>query len=165
MGTSFLLKDKDGRVCGYLIQCDKTIRCRIDGKLDETAEVLCVFDDGSWKGFSALSCEREQLWEGQFRKLACACVVQDGEILLNAGKNALQATREIIRQRMPEKVDGEKAHPKMTMRRERDDRQLIENRYVQMNNGQTNRWPQRRWPPPVCMLDGEYERGIWKPAE
>ena len=64
-----------------------------------------------------------------------------------------------------EKYDYHKAEKTASDRRKNHLIQRDEYRDVQMNNGQTNRWPQRRWPPPVCMLDGEYECGIWKPAE
>jgi len=143
MSTSFLLKDASGRVWGYLVQCDKTIKCRMNRRLDEPAELLCMCGDGTWESFSAPSDEKEQLWERRCSRITGAAVIQNEELLLDTGKEALHMAKEIIRRKEEEKKTDKRIREKLPVQIEQDTLPLPEERKRQPDIGETHRWPQR----------------------
>jgi len=152
MGGSFVLKDADGRLAGYLMQGMDQIRCRMNSA-GKAGEIL-LFDEGSACTRYPLDGSVEQSWRDGGRKIVGAVAVIEGRAAADSGAEARRMYERLQRRekRTTEPACAGRAEeaPKRETAPEKP-----------AYSGAACSLPQRRWPPPACMPDAEYRGGQW----
>ena len=156
VGRSVVLKDLKGRPQGYLREAQSGILCR--AALNEPAELLIAFDDGTQEACALEPGRNEQLLAFRDRCFCSGCVFRDSELLLLTDDAARQMyharmARVCRKKKTDDKTENLQAGEKtdacqVPAESERDARQK-------------NGFPARRWPPPVCWDTASYECGRW----
>ena len=152
MGGSFVLKDADGRLSGYLMQGMDQIRCRMNSA-GKAGEIL-LFDEGGACTRHPLDSSGEQSWRDGGRKIVGAVAVIEGRTAADSGAEARQMYERLQRREKriaaPARAGGTQDAPKRETAPEKP-----------KHSGAACSLPQRRWPPPACMPDAEYRGGQW----
>ena len=143
MGDSFLMRDKEGNVQGYIIWQGARICCRISGALRDGMLYLRDERLKEWM-FELQNDGRENLFAYAGKKIKAAFVL-DGNRLAYASDwyeqppaNCRKAETEAVKEK---KMDSEEG--------------------VNAQKAPERQWPERRWPPPPCMTKARYEQGMW----
>lgn len=163
MKKSFLLKDRDGRACGYLQIQHRVLRCRITGASENGVQrdLILYSDAEQVERFSlALASEEQrfQLSMHEGKTVSGAVLLQDGHMHLTTDERTVQVYERSRRRQ--EKAEKAKVQPAVTIVSEKHTppandsvNELPEQRAIE--------WPQRRWPAPVCMTEAAYVQGRW----
>ncbi|MBR5560691.1 MAG: hypothetical protein IKU73_04685 [Clostridia bacterium] len=167
MAKSFVFRDRERRIVGYLQQHPNEIRCRING-IGQAADLI-VYRAGEQEmrlHMDAGGCEQRFRDSGQH--ISGAVVVQGetlrcftDDVAADAYERAWRSKMEKLRRtdRMPLRKEVEKAAAQNE--RKAEEVTLPEGNREQ----QAYRWPERRWPPPVCFSDAAYVQGRWMERE
>ena len=154
MGRSILLKDKKGRILGYVIYDGQYGRVKITGAsgacllilLDEHGRRMMypVRDDGMEECFA---CDHEPLY--------AAVLNESGKFLLSDGQREI---REEWMERASVQLFG--CDDEARSGRDEDDEDMEERE--ERKEKEERPTPERRWPPPPCMQNAVYEDGRWQ---
>lgn len=163
MARGFLLKDKDGRVGGYLQIQHQTLRCRLtQANEKESQDELILFSNDRQAMRLRLAFERaEQCFQNlssEEQEISGAVVVRNGQVHLHTDECTARAyERSQKKQRSAESTHGRIENTRISEKTDTDGCHSQRVIPVQIKD----EWPQRRWPPPACMPDAVYIQGRW----
>lgn len=160
MGKSFVFKTPGGRLVGFLQQNQGMIRCKAEA---EAGTVLTLIDEtGGLRTHTLNGDGVEQAWTDEGGTLVGAYALSEERLLFDSGAKAHQAALTALTRREKQKNAvskpdsdreprrvGSTAPPPSALRQEK---------YA---DGAAREWPQRRWPPPPCWQQAQYQQGKW----
>ena len=173
MAKSLLLRDREGRMCGYLQLNQNVLRCRITvwevhakTNAHTEAELIVYKASGDEERFPVEACGCEQCFPASVQSLSGAVIVQRGNLRLFTDEKSAQRYERAQRQKPKETQET-----KITMPQE--EKGMQEEGKAALSAAppadeparQEFSWPQRRWPPPVCMPSAVYLQGRWVEQE
>ena len=151
MAKSFVLKDREGRMGGYLQLHQDEVRCRLT---DASIEAKLIVYGRQSQYLHMEAGGREQRFPAAGADIRGAVVVK-GEQLCFATDEASKLQFERTQQETNRQSNQKN---KISGRESK--------RYEQTSSSvpacDMKRWPQRRWPPPVCWSSAVYDQGRWK---
>lgn len=151
MNESYVLKEKNGAVRGYVMARNGRVRVRLPVG-EGTARVFLLYDDGSRSFERKLDgTETEHAKEG---RLLGAYVCAEGKLLMETGEAARSAFEQAQRRILPART---------TRKEER--RRETENQREWKRESIKTETAERRWPPPPCMPGAKYVNGAWRISE
>ena len=145
--NSFLLKDKDGRVRGYLLRTGEEICCRLSVAYRDAE--LFVYEQQNGVCFHLTASDAEQRFPYRDTEIKCVVVFSQGQMVL--ASDWVYAADTLL-------------HTGAKKKKEEKQSSLIpsENKPETENaENQPRLWPQRRWPPPPCLTGARYHGGQW----
>lgn len=163
MAKGFLLKDKDGRVGGYLQIQHQTLRCRLtQAKENESKDELILFsnDRQAMRLQLAFECAEQcfQNLSSEEQEISGAIVVRNGQVHLHTDEcTACAYERSQKKQRSAESTHRRIENTRISEKTDTDGCPSQNDIPVQIKD----EWPQRRWPPPACMSNAVYIQGRW----
>lgn len=159
MAKSFLLRDRDGHVSGYLQIQQHTVRCRLTESTEELRdELILQCNDKQAECFALKSGNAEQCFSfssSKGQEISGAVVVQEGRVHLYTDEKAVR----IHDQCLERKKDSERQSESAVRSERTDDR--LQPSLKRSSHWQEYVWPQKRWPPPICIPDAVYHQGQW----
>ena len=153
--NSFLLKDKDGRVRGYLLRTGEEICCRLSVTYRDAE--LFVYEQQNGVCFHLTASDGEQRFLYRNVEIRCAVVFSLGQMVL--------ASDWVYADALPQTGAAEKKEKEKEEEKEKKQSSLVlsENKPLKGEEEQPPRlWPQRRWPPPPCLMGARYHGGQWR---
>ena len=147
--NSFLLKDKDGRVRGYLLRTGEEICCRLSVTYRD-AELL-VYEEQNGVSFHLTASDTEQRFPYRDTEIRCVVVFSHGQMVLTSDwvyADTLPHTGAV------DKTEKEEGEISSVPSENKPEKENAEN--------QPRLWPQRRWPPPPCLTGARYSGGQWR---
>lgn len=152
MSKSFVLRDKNGHLSGYLMQREGKIHCRIqDGK---SHGILSILGDEGVIAEQEMSREQQEfVWDTEGKEAKGAYLSKEGTLLLHTGELAVQAfLRQTSGQHRQAEKEFEEEQKKNERHQKAHDPEKEEKRF---------QFPECRWPPPVLLNQPEYRDGRW----
>lgn len=167
MAKSFVFRDRERRIAGYLQQNRDEIRCRITGIEQEADLIVYHADDQETRlHMDAVGCERR--FPDLGRPVSGAVVVQGDALRLFTDVAAADAYERARRR----KAEKQRRADSMPMRETVEKAAAPEGEKAEeltLPDGKTEQpgysWPERRWPPPVCLPGAAYVQGRWMERE
>lgn len=166
MNNTFLLKDKSGCVSGYLMQYGTGIKYRSNCSMEDKAELILLFENGMSET-KVLSGTGEMVWKDLSDKIEGALVISsENIILLSTGKAACKRWQEEQTKLYSKRFCSNKTEIQK-QKIETDVQRAVASSSHAPEIQYTGKhiWPERRWPSPPCMKDGEYRGGKWRSGE
>jgi len=175
---SFVFRNQNKRICGYLLQRGSEIHVQFQNR-GHSARVSIVYEDGEIKSKEIARDGDETVWMDEDKGIIGAYVEQADRILMDTGEAAqcafLQQKQRMIRNRANTEKD-EMAKKLMNMHADEKgvsvtEKDRSENRKTAENEKKTDdlqkecfemyTMPQRRWPPPALLRCPVYRNGRW----
>ena len=167
MAKSFVFRDRERRIAGYLQQnCDE-IRCRITG-IEQDADLIVYHVDDRETRFHMDAGGCEQRFPDSGRYILGAVVVQGDLLRLFTDEAAAEAYERAYRR----KKEKQRRADRTTLREDAKKAAAPEGEKAEeltLSDGKTEQpgysWPERRWPPPACLPGAAYVQGRWMERE
>lgn len=164
MAKTFVMKDDQGRIGGYLIQNDDCVFCGLCHALEGTK--LFIMDECGEESRYELMGKKEQTFRFSGKAIVCAYVCRGNELLMDTGERAksYRESRKMERISLEIKRENGNAITKIKTEDTEAKKTEIETAARQIEPWDTcskTPFPERRWPPPVVMDDAVYLDGRW----
>lgn len=153
MKESYVLKRRNGAVCGYIMARDGQLCARLPDE-DGAAQIAAIYEDGI-RTFEGKLDGAESAYPSGGKHLLGAYVCSEGKLLMDTGEAARAAFERAEKRQTPESTrkkteeDGERISARREAGHAADEPAA---------NGTT----ERRWPPPPCMPGAKYVNGAWQ---
>ena len=176
---SFVFRDRDDRLCGYLIQQEERISCRLYDNVTG-ASLAAATEDGAVMRVELQGGLKEYAWDGGCGEIYAAYVELGGVLLMDTGEEGRMLFRKAAADRQRVKPEKEKeacvpAAPAEQAATEQSAGGQLEcgteapaaaepdvRHGKGADDGQNRAYPQRRWPPPILMRAPVYASGRWR---
>lgn len=150
---NFVLKDRDGRMGGYLQLHRGTVRCRL---MDAGIEAELMLFGPQNRSLHIEPGGREQCFSYAGEQISGA-VVADGEWLCLSTDEASVYEFERTQQQKRRRTGKQTG-----LAEQRTEQLEAEHPAHDAHDCHEKPWPQRRWPRPVCWPSAVYDHGQWK---
>ena len=149
MGKSYVLKEKNGNVCGFIMQTGRCLSFRITA-LPTKPLLLTIVYAGEEYISIAIEDSDEHQQNTDRSELVGAYAMSDGKLLMDTGEEALNAyyTRENSLERTT-RMNTSDAWDRHVATYSSDSRPTVA--FAK----------ERRWPPPPCVLQPRFQNGRW----
>ena len=152
MRESYVLKRRNGEICGYIMARNGQLCVRLpDDK--GMAQITAVYADEG-RTFEGKLDGSENTYAGSGERLLGAYVCSDGKLLMDTGEAARSAFERAERRKtsVQKPQSALKRNAREEMEQAREQREIREDK---------TEAAERRWPPPPCMPGAEYVNGAW----
>lgn len=178
MQKNFVFRNREGRLCGCLVQREEEISCRLYDSADN-ARLTIALQDGSIRRYDIAGGGRESTWKHEGKPVCAAYVESGGALLMDTGETARKLYRDTAFRKKRNSTEREtetKAAGNQEQTKEKKSfdcgsasppAALLEtaDAGTQLQNSADTKemriYPHRRWPPPVLMLAPVYSSGRW----
>lgn len=151
LASSFLLRDENGRIGGYVVCGDQGIRSRLSGA--PAQRTLRLRFEQETRDYAIFRGGDEQLIDSDRGQVISACVMEGGSVCLASDwRKACLKTEEnapVKHTGVPEEIDDSANET------------AAEGTHNDGSDSEGRNLPERRWPPPCCMR-AEYVQGQWR---
>ena len=157
MATSFILRNRDGSVLGYLLKREERWWACVKGD-GEDAKLILFLGKKERLEFSVVCGEGEQEIGAFAQEVSGGYLMQMGHVLSYFGQITLvEAEKDAAMKRDKESKGNAKEGQ---CKEEGEISANLEEWHVEKNAFEQGL--QRRWPPPPCMPGARYVNGIWQ---
>lgn len=146
-----VLKDSKNRPGGYIRETDGGAVCRI--YMDQQMFITLIFDDGTQKILKIAPGAGENTLACDGRRIRCAYAFDEERLLLATDAAARKAF-------MCRKRNDTSAHA-LTVKENETLGKATSEKPTGLQKRMLRTLPQRRWPPPPCLMEAVYHFGRW----
>lgn len=166
MAKSFVFRDRERRIVGYLQQNRDEIRCRITG-IEQEADLIIYHVDARETRLHMDTGGCEKCFPDSGRCISGAVVVQGDALRLFTDEAAAEAYERAYRCKTEKQRRADRTLPREDTEKaaapegEKEEAALPDAKTEQPGYS----WPERRWPPPACLPGAAYVQGRWMERE